>query len=90
MLKKINDTSYVCMTGGISFALKYGYYGVCNNGKCWRLTMYDNGVNIHIACFAVTNDGYESYERREYCESRLWNENEIVPAANKMIENILS
>ena len=86
MLKKINEQFFICMNTNATFYLKKGKIGVMSLGTCWRLSMVAYGKDIIIACFVTKSDGNSC--EKDTCEGRIWNENEILPAANKMISAI--
>lgn len=88
MLRKINDKCFTALCGNVNFILKKGEIGVCSAGTCWRLMMQSQGIETVISCFVTIDDGHDC--RKKYsCDGRLWTENEIVTAANQMINDII-
>lgn len=89
MLKKINDKLYIYINkeNNVIFTLERQRIGVYSNGRCHTLVMHMNGSDIIIATFVTSDDGHQCYNN--YCESRLWTEDEIIPEADRMIKAIL-
>lgn len=86
MLEKINTMCYAYVHEKATFTLEHRLIGACSKGECWCLIM--TGVTrITLACFVVRDDGNNVFE--ECYEKRLWTEDEIVTAANKIITDIL-
>lgn len=88
MLKKINDRCYLHMHEKANFFLKKGEIGTYSAGVCWRLIMHSQGQETVIGCFVTSDDG-NNCSKKYSCENKLWSENEIVPAAEKMIKTVL-
>ena len=86
MLEKINAMCYAYVHKKATFTLEHHLIGTCSKGECWCLIM--TGVTrITLARFVVRDDGNNIFE--ECYEKRLWAEDEIVTAANKIIADIL-
>lgn len=90
MLKKINNGfyTYIDAKTGIVFCLKAGRIGQWSLGKCWRLSFVSHGLDTIMACFVTEDDSHNCF--KDCCEKRIWNETEILPAANEMIKRMLA
>lgn len=88
MLKEINDRCFVYMHEKANFFLKKGDIGIYSAGTCWRLLMHSQNQETVISCFVTSGDGHDC-QKKYSCEGRFWTKDEIIPAAEKMIEAIL-
>lgn len=88
-LKRVNDTYYFYndKENNMKFTLNYGDRGVYGMGKAYYLNVYFNDTKSHLATFTVKDDNHKCY--KEDYGMRLWGITEILPQAEKMIENMI-
>jgi len=86
MLKYKSNEYYEYVHPKATFSLQRGPIGVFNRGECWRLIM--SGVTkTTLACFVTRDDGHEIF--KGCYEQRLWTENEVPIAAERIIAEVL-
>ena len=86
MLKKISDMCYMCRTSHATFLLRKHRYGSYNYGRVWDLIAIIGIGNEHvIAEFATKDDG--TGEMCRDCEgNKIWTIDDMLKAANLMIQ----
>lgn len=87
-LQKINERFYQYEEAGKLFVLSLNARGIDGIGKSWFFKMIYQGTEQIIATFCVKPDGY-GCEKKDY-KGRLWMLPELIPAAEQMMENMLS